>query len=56
MSKNIITASGRRKASSAQVRMVAGSGKITINGKDVHEYLPFEVRKEYHQYDLHDHE
>lgn len=43
MSKNIITASGRRKASSAQVRMVAGSGKITINGKDVHEYLPFEV-------------
>ena len=43
MSKNIITASGRRKASSAQVRMVAGSGKITINGKDVHEYFPSEL-------------
>ena len=43
MSKNVITASGRRKSSSAQVKMVAGSGKITVNGKDVNEYLPFEV-------------
>ena len=42
MSK-VITASGRRKRSIAQVKMVPGSGKITINGKDVREYLPFEV-------------
>ena len=42
MSK-VITASGRRKRSIAQVKMVPGSGKITINGKDVKEYLPFEV-------------
>lgn len=43
MNKTVITASGRRKASTASVRMVPGTGKITVNGKDVNEYLPFEV-------------
>lgn len=43
MNKKVITASGRRKSSSAQVRMVPGTGKITVNGRDVNEYLPFEV-------------
>ncbi len=43
MNKKVITASGRRKSSVAQVRMVPGTGKITVNGKDVNEYLPFEV-------------
>ena len=42
MSK-VITASGRRKSSTAQVKMVPGTGKITVNGMDVNEYLPFEV-------------
>ena len=42
MSK-VITASGRRKASTAQVKMTPGTGKITVNGVDVNEYLPFEV-------------
>lgn len=42
MSK-VITACGRRKRSIAQIKMVPGSGKITVNGKDVREYLPFEV-------------
>lgn len=42
MSK-VITASGRRKSSTAQVKMVPGTGKITVNGVDVNEYLPFEV-------------
>ena len=42
MSK-VITASGRRKASTAQVKMMPGTGKITVNGVDVNEYLPFEV-------------
>ena len=42
MSK-VITASGRRKASTAQVKMVPGTGKITVNGVEVNEYLPFEV-------------
>lgn len=40
MSK-VITATGRRKKSTAQVRMVSGSGKITVNGVDVNEYMPF---------------
>ena len=34
---------GKRKASIAKVRLVSGSGKITINGRDVHEYLPYET-------------
>ena len=32
---------GRRKASIAKVTMVSGKGNITINGRDVNEYLPF---------------
>ena len=36
-----ITATGRRKRSVAQIRMTAGKGKITVNGKDVNEYFPF---------------
>ena len=43
MDKKVITASGRRKSSTAQVKMVPGTGKITVNGRDVNEYLPFEV-------------
>ena len=43
MEKKMIIASGRRKASTAQVKMVPGKGNITVNGKDVHDYLPFEV-------------
>lgn len=34
---------GRRKASVARVTLIPGSGKITVNGKDVNEYMPFEV-------------
>ncbi len=41
MKKNEITATGRRKRSIAQVKMVPGKGKITVNGKDVNEYMPF---------------
>ncbi len=43
MNKKVITASGRRKSSSANVKLVPGSGKITVNGTDVNEYFPFEV-------------
>lgn len=43
MNKKVIATSGRRKSSTAQVRMVPGTGKITVNGKDVNDYLPFEV-------------
>ena len=41
--KNIYYGTGRRKASIAKVRLTSGTGKITVNGKDVHEYLPYET-------------
>ena len=41
MKKDMITATGRRKRSVAQVKMIPGKGNITVNGKDVNEYLPF---------------
>ena len=41
--KRIFIGTGRRKSSIAQVKMVPGSGKITVNGRDVHEYFPHEV-------------
>ena len=37
------TAIGRRKRSVAKVTLVPGSGKITVNGLDVNEYLPYET-------------
>ena len=34
---------GRRKSSSARVTLIPGTGKIIVNGRDVHEYFPHEV-------------
>ena len=34
---------GRRKSSVARVRLVAGTGKITINDKDIKEYFGLET-------------
>ena len=34
---------GRRKSSTARVTLIPGTGKITVNGRDVHEYFPHEV-------------
>ena len=42
MAKTFI-GTGRRKRSVARVRMTSGKGKITINGRDVNEYLPFKT-------------
>ena len=39
----VYTATGRRKSSVAQVKMTAGSGKITVNGTDVREFMPYET-------------
>jgi len=39
----VFTGTGRRKSSVAQVKMTAGSGKITVNGKDVNEFMPYET-------------
>ena len=44
MAKNkVYTGTGRRKTSVARVKLVSGNGKITVNGKDVHDYLPYET-------------
>ena len=32
---------GRRKDTTARVRLVPGSGKITMNGKAIEDYIPF---------------
>ncbi len=37
---NIYYGTGRRKSSVARVRLTDGSGKITINGVDVEQYIP----------------
>ncbi len=34
---------GRRKTSVARVTLTPGTGKITVNGRDVKEYMPYEV-------------
>ena len=39
----IITATGRRKSAVARVKMTAGKGNITVNGKDVREFMPHET-------------
>lgn len=40
-SKQVWTATGRRKRAVAQVKLVGGTGKITVNGVDVEDYMPF---------------
>ncbi len=40
---NIYQATGKRKGSVAKVTLTSGQGKITVNGKDVREYFPFET-------------
>ena len=40
---NKFTAIGRRKRSVAKVTLTAGKGKITVNGKDVKDYMPYET-------------
>ena len=42
MSK-VYTATGRRKSSVAQVKMTSGKGKITVNGRDVRDFFPYET-------------
>ena len=39
----VFLGTGRRKSSVAQVKMTAGSGKITVNGRDVREFFPYET-------------
>ena len=41
MAKKVFIGTGRRKSSVAQVKMTPGTGKITVNGVDVNEFMPY---------------
>ncbi len=41
--ENRYTAIGRRKRSVAKVTLTPGKGNITVNGKDVKDYMPYET-------------
>ena len=41
--KNTYTGTGHRKTSVARVTLTPGTGKITVNGRDVNEYFPNEI-------------
>ena len=43
--KIVYCGTGRRKSSIARVRLVEGTGKITVNGKDLDEYFGLETLK-----------
>ena len=41
--KQTWNATGRWKSSVAKVTLVGGTGNITVNGVDVHDYMPYET-------------
>ena len=43
MAKKVFIGTGRRKSSVAQVKMTPGTGKITVNGVDVNEFMPYDT-------------
>ena len=43
--KNVFYGTGRRKKSIARVRLVEGTGVVTVNGKSIDEYFGTEVLK-----------
>ena len=43
MAENKYAAISRRKRSVAKVTLTNGTGKITVNGKDVKDYMPYET-------------
>ena len=43
MANKVFTGTGRRKSSIAQVKMTPGKGQITINGRDVRDFFPYET-------------
>src|SRR5688500_17047473 len=45
MPKPLVQSTGRRKGAVARVRIRPGTGKITINTRDVAEYLPSEAHQ-----------
>ena len=43
MADTVYIGTGRRKKAIARVRLVPGTGKITINKKDLEDYFPLEI-------------
>ena len=41
--KRVFIGTGRRKSSVAQVKLVPGKVKITVNGRDVRDFFPYET-------------
>ncbi|MDD3453366.1 MAG: 30S ribosomal protein S9 [Bacilli bacterium] len=41
--KKLFIGTGRRKSSVAQVKMTSGKGIITVNGRDVKDFFPYEL-------------
>jgi len=41
--KKVYSSTGRRKRSIAKVKLTAGKGKITVNGMDVMDYMPYKT-------------
>ena len=41
MAKRSFYGTGRRKSAVARVTLTPGKGKITVNGRDVNEYMPY---------------
>ena len=47
MTKPLVQSTGRRKRAVARVRLRPGSGKVTINGRDVEAYFPTPTQRGY---------
>ena len=47
MANEIAAATGRRKTAVARVHLLAGSGKLTINGRDIEAYFSSEATRNY---------
>ena len=45
MAKLQYIGTGRRKSAVARVRLITGTGKITVNKKDLDDYFPMEILK-----------
>lgn len=43
MAKRSFYGTGRRKSAVARVTLTPGKGKITVNGRDVNVYMPYDV-------------
>ncbi|MCM1370386.1 MAG: 30S ribosomal protein S9 [Clostridium sp.] len=41
--KRVFLGTGRRKSAVARVKLIPGKGKITVNGRDVRDFFPYET-------------